>query len=84
MLVLKLINLVVFFKWEHVDSIRYQSRDVIIYPVKTGYITSRLCPYYRKNINTCIFGKRSQRAIIDFLCRMKYTGKWTATKTEFK
>ena len=28
-----------------------------------------------KNINTCIFGKRSQRAIIDFLCRMKYTAK---------
>jgi hypothetical protein len=40
--------------------------------------------YYRKNINTCIFGQRSQRAIIDFLssCEMcvVYCSqcKWTA------
>ena len=32
--------------------------------------TALVCPYYRKNINKCIFGKRSQRAIIDFLCHM--------------
>jgi hypothetical protein len=50
-----------------VINICYQSRDVI-YPVLKG-------SYYRKNINMCIFGQRSQRVIIDFLWHMKYTAQ---------
>ena len=55
-----------------VINICYQSRDVI-YPVLKAVVL--LNSYYRKNINTCIFGQRSQRVIIDFLWHMKYTAQ---------